>query len=238
MAAKKSKQYPYQWPDGSWHSDTWAQHVKNLQASATVNGLNPVVASGGAALGAWNAGVAAQNAVGGFPLPGGLGTAPVAVPAPTAAVGGDGAQPQPEDPFLASQRLAATNNIKLGDAESAWQQGQLQRQSGFDATGNLVTSGADYNPFSQAMQLQDSWHANKLGTTNSLAAQGQLYSGAMVNAQGAADKGYAQGYDALRTGTLGGYHGIQAGRLSNYASNTLGTGSADFTSLYKQLYGN
>jgi hypothetical protein len=29
MAAKKSKQYPYQWSDGTWHSNTQAQHEQN-----------------------------------------------------------------------------------------------------------------------------------------------------------------------------------------------------------------
>lgn len=167
---------------------------------------------------------------------------PMPVPySPVKGVGGNNPAPivptpQPEDPYLTLQRLQATNNVQLGDAESAWQQGQLQRSSGFDASGNLVTGGADFTPFSQAMQLQDAYHANQRGTTNSYAAQGQLYSGAYQNAQGIADKSYAQGYDALKTSALQGYHGIQAGRLSNYGSNAGGTGAADFQSLYKQLY--
>jgi hypothetical protein len=224
----------YKWPDGSkGHSIPWDQHIANLEAAGrSVVSMLPSVTTQTAP--PQDPSTLALNQ----PRLGSLAPAlPAAVPSPTAAAGGDGTQPQPVDPFLESQRLAATNNIQLGDAESAWQQGQLQRQSGFDATGNLVSSGADFNPFSQAMQLQDAYHANRLGNTNSYAAQGQLYSGALQNAQGAADKSYAQGYDALKTSTLGGYHGLQAGRLGNYASNTLGTGSADFASLYKQLYG-
>jgi hypothetical protein len=146
-------------------------------------------------------------------------------------------QPLPPDPGLEDARLSALRNIQLGAGESAWQQGQLQRDSGFDASGNLITAGADYNPFSQAMQLQDSWKQSKLGTTTGYAAQGQQNSGAYGRAQARNDRGYAMGYDALRTGTLAGYHGIQSGQLQTYASNALGAGSADFDSLYRRLYG-
>lgn len=145
--------------------------------------------------------------------------------------------PLPPDPYLQNSILTANRNIGLGDAESTWQQGQLQRSSGFDANGNVITSGADFNPYSQAMQLQDNWHTAQRGTTNSLASQGQLYSGAMANAQGYNDKNYAQGFDALKTQTLGGYHGIQANRLGTYASNSIGTNSAGFDSIYKSVYG-
>lgn len=30
MAAKKSRQNPYQWPDGSWHSNSYTRHQQNL----------------------------------------------------------------------------------------------------------------------------------------------------------------------------------------------------------------
>lgn len=34
MAAKKSKQFPHQWPDGTWHSIPAAQHQTNMNAGA------------------------------------------------------------------------------------------------------------------------------------------------------------------------------------------------------------
>jgi hypothetical protein len=146
-------------------------------------------------------------------------------------------QPEPFDPYLENQRITAIRNIGLGDAEAGWQQGQLQRNSGFDANGNLVTAGADFNPFSQAMLLQDEYKRGQTGTLNSYAAMGQYNSGAYGRAQGRQDRLYAQGYDALRTGTQAAYHGIQAGRLQNYASNSLGVSDADFAALRRNFYG-
>lgn len=150
---------------------------------------------------------------------------------------GPAPQPIPPDPFLENSKLTANRNIALGTGEAAWQQGQLQRSSGFDASGNLVTSGADFSPFSQAMQLQDTYKASKLGTNTSYAGQGQLYSGAYGRAQLHNDTGYARSFDALKTGAQAGYHGIQSGLLGTYANNSLGTGTQSFESLLKQLYG-
>lgn len=146
--------------------------------------------------------------------------------------------PQPFDPALEAQKTSAIRNIGLGDAEAGWQKGQLQRSSGFDSGGNLIGVGsADFNPFSQAQIFQDDYKRSVTGTNNSMAAQGQLYSGARLNAQAHNDRGYAQGYDALKTGALTGYHGIQSGQLSNYATNISGVSDADFGALRKQVYG-
>jgi hypothetical protein len=200
MAAKKSAQYPYQWPNGEWHSEPWSTHVSHQQPFAGVD-TSHIGAIQGSSLSA---------------------------PAPA---------PQPFDPNLEIQKLQAGMNVGLSGAESAWQSGQLQRSSGFDASGNLVTAGKDFNPFSQAMLLQDSYKRSKAGTNTGYAAQGQLYSGAYGRAQNRNDLNYAQGYDALRTGTLQGYHGIGAGQLQTYANNTLGLSGDQFQSLRRNVYG-
>jgi hypothetical protein len=135
------------------------------------------------------------------------------------------AQPQPPDPYLAFQTLQANQNITLGDADASYQQGELGRSSGFDATGNLIQQGsAAFSPYSQAMLLQDQFKRNQAGTQNSYAAQGQYNSGAYGRAKERDSRLYGQDYDALKTSAQQGYHGINQGRLSTYANNALGTG--------------
>lgn len=84
------------------------------------------------------------------------------------------------------------------------------QQFGYDANGNLITSGAGYNPFNQAAQLQRSYDNAKRGTTNSYAASGQLYSGALQNAQGENTYQYNKSSDALQRGASDYYHGLQS----------------------------
>jgi hypothetical protein len=156
---------------------------------------------------------------------------------PALAAPGIVAQPQPPDPYLALQTLQANQNVQLGDADAAYQQGQLGRSSGFDAAGNLIQQGsAAFSPYSQAMLLQDQFKRNQAGTANSYAAQGQYNSGAYGRAKERDSRLYGQDYDALKTSAQQGYHGINQGRLSTYANNALGTGQASFQSLYKNVY--
>lgn len=156
---------------------------------------------------------------------------------PVGAPVGPAVLPETPDPYLENAKLTAGRNIGLSDADSAWQRGQLQRSSGFDASGNLITSGADFNPFSQAMILQDEYKHSQAGTSNSYAAMGQYNSGAYGRAQAHNDTGYAQGYDALKTGTLTGYHGIDSGQLTTYANNSLGVSDEAFNALRRRIYG-
>jgi hypothetical protein len=53
--------------------------------------------------------------------------------------------------------------------------------------------GDPNDPFSRAALLQKSYENNVRGTTNNLAAQGQLYSGAHINAQAANTQNYQTG---------------------------------------------
>lgn len=221
MASKKSAQNPYQWPDGSWHSIPIEQ--EQAQAAAREQASHALMNYGRPG------GPQSPAALPGFP--GGPPAPAPAAQSPAATV------PQPTDPNLAFQQLGAGLNIGLAGAEGTWQTGQLQRSSGFDASGNLVTGGQDYNPFSQATLLQDAWKRSKLGTSTGYAAQGQQNSGAYGRAQALNDTNYAQNFDALRTGTLAGYHSIGANQLGTYASNAAGLGAGQFQSLYKNVYG-
>jgi hypothetical protein len=151
--------------------------------------------------------------------------APYVPPTPVAA--------QPYDPNLEQQRLTAGRNVALGNNEATWQ----TQNTGYDLGYNPDGTSNAANPYSQAQLLQDSYHRQQLGTTNSMAAQGQLYSGALSNAQATNDRGYSQGDAALRQQALERYHSIGATRAANYASNASGMSDAEWQALLKATYG-
>lgn len=81
---------------------------------------------------------------------------------------------------------------------------------GYDAAGHGISGGAAYNPYSQAAVLQRSYDNTKRGTTNSYAAQGQLYSGALKNAQATNAYNFNVSSDALQRGASDYYHGLDS----------------------------
>lgn len=84
-----------------------------------------------------------------------------------------------------------------------------EQNFGFDIYGNAIRPDqANYNPYSQANILQRNYDIAKRGTTNSYAAQGQLYSGALKNAQATNTYNYNRASDALQRGSLDYYHGL------------------------------
>ena len=197
------------WPDGKAHSIPYARHLQNVNAN-NPNGANlgQIVAAGG--------------------LPQAL-AAPAAAPGPAAPV----AAPQPYDPAYQASVTSANRNVALGNNEATWQTQQTGYDLGYDQNGQFNAA----NPYSQAQLLQDNYKRSQLGTTNSMAAQGQLYSGAIQNARATDDRNYSQSDAALRRQAVGAYHGIQAGQLNNYATNSVGVSDASFNSLLKSTYG-
>jgi hypothetical protein len=141
--------------------------------------------------------------------------------------------PQPVDPALESARQGAQWNVSLADSNAGFQRGETAWGTGYNADGSLNAS----NPYSQAMLLQDEYKRGQAGTNNSMAAQGQLYSGARLNAQARNDRLYAQGSAAQKDNARQTYHGIGYGQLQSYGSNALGTSSADYDALRRQVYG-
>lgn len=206
MAAKKSAQYPYQWPDGTWHSKSWtAEQIAR-------------------------AGTPPQTT---FSPP----TAPTVVGAPPKG-SANPAQPaaMPVDPNAELQRIGAGRNVALSNAEAAYQTGQASTSYGYKldpATGKYVVDAS--NPYSEAMRLQDTYKSNQLGTNNSMAAAGQLYSGARLNQQGINDRQYAQADYGLRQGFANTLHGIQFGQGQTYAANAGAVSDADFQNLLNAL---
>lgn len=140
--------------------------------------------------------------------------------------------PQPFDPALEAQKLTAGRNIALGNAESAYQTGNLNFDYGYNPDGTLNTA----NPYSRAALYQLGYENQKRGTTNSMAAQGQLYSGAIGNQRNTDARGYAINEANNRLAYQRAQHDVQSNRLGTYANNAIGVGSGDFDSLLKATY--
>jgi hypothetical protein len=83
--------------------------------------------------------------------------------------------------------------------------------------------------------LQESYNRAKLGTTNGLAAQGQLYSGAMTNAQNENDHQYSIQNDALQRAYRLRQHSVNYGQAQNYANNAIGVSDQGFAALLRSL---
>jgi hypothetical protein len=201
----------YTWPDGSkGHSISWDVHQGNLRKRAYDKSKG--------------------NTFGSSFAPASPGS-PAAAANPAAV--GPVVTPQPFDPAFEAQKLSATWSTQLADSESGYQKGETAWGTGYNADGSLNTS----NPYSQAMLLQDSYKRGVTGTNNSMAAAGQLYSGARLNAQAHNDRVYAEGSSALKDQARQSYHGIDYGRLSTYGQNSLGVNDADYQSLRRAVYG-
>jgi hypothetical protein len=71
---------------------------------------------------------------------------------------------------------------------------------------------------------------------NSMAARGQLYSGAYGTAQNLNDTNYARGEAGNRLAYQRAMHGIQSGLLGTYANAGTGVSDADFAALLKSTY--
>ena len=75
------------------------------------------------------------------------------------------------------------------EAEVTAQEANVKQDYGFDDASN---------PFNRAAMLQRSYTESRTRATNSYASQGQLYSGALQNAQDQNRFGYDKGHDSLR----------------------------------------
>lgn len=213
MATAKSAQNPYQWPDGSWHSIPAAQHQAD-QASAPVNGWNPQ----------W----LLANAPTGTVIPGaGTATGPPAT----------GTTPQPYDPSTDEAAITGGRNIALGNADAAYQQDNLNFDYGYrvdPTTGQLVADAS--NPYSRAAMYQLAHDNSARGNTNSFAAQGQLYSGALTNAQSLNDQALTRNDAANKLAYQRATHGVQTGQLTTAANAGTAVSGTDFNALLKATY--
>lgn len=107
----------------------------------------------------------------------------------------------------------ASQNIKtVGHAQGYhdYQVGSGAQNFGYDQYGRLIdtSNNPNYNPYSQANILQRNYDNTKRGTVNNYAAQGQLYSGALKNAQADNAYNYNVADDRLKRGASDYYRGI------------------------------
>src|SRR4051812_2620350 len=102
---------------------------------------------------------------------------------------------------------AVTNANTHAAAERDYQYHNIGQQTGYDSSGNLITSGGDLNPYAQAALLKRNYDASVRGTTNNYASQGQLYSGAIQNAQNTNAFNYGASSDQLQRSAASQYHG-------------------------------
>lgn len=134
--------------------------------------------------------------------------APTAAPPPAVAPQG-----LPVDPFYDAAAGNANRNLSTTLAGLQYQRGQLGSTYGFgtDASGNVFDDPS--NPYSRAAVMKKSYDDRKLGTTTSMAAQGQLYSGALQNAQNENARQNDMGRDSLIRQFMAAQQQIRQGEL-------------------------
>jgi hypothetical protein len=117
------------------------------------------------------------------------------------AVGGAAKPPAPAglpvDPFYDAAVGGANRNFAAELAQAQYQRGQLGQAYGLgvDPTGNVFEDVS--NPYSRAATLQQLYDQSKRGSSTSMAAQGQLYSGAFQNAQNDLAQSHGRSRDAM-----------------------------------------
>lgn len=145
--------------------------------------------------------------------------APAAPPAPAPLT----PQPLPVDPIYTNDVGWLNTNYDQTIAGVGFDRTQLGQTYGFDQYGNLDPS----NPYSVAANLQRRYQQGQSGTTNSMASQGQLYSGAL---QGNLDEGtfqYSRSYDDARRQAMTGYQRLTEREQQAGFDKNRGIGEAD-----------
>lgn len=139
--------------------------------------------------------------------PGGLMAAAPAITAAAQAV-------MPVNPQFGADVNAASRNLDTTLQQNQAARGQLGSSYGFgvDAAGNAIDDHT--NPWSKAAALQTSYDNSVRGTTNSYASRGQLYSGAIQNAQDWNARQNLQSRDVLIREFMGARQSLDSSDLS------------------------
>lgn len=128
---------------------------------------------------------------------------PAVAPKPTTMAAGGGVNTDTSayvaaiNPSFGADINAAQLNLSTMLQRNQQLRSQLGSEYGFgvDASGNVVNDPS--NPFSKAAALQTSYDVSQRATTNSMAARGQLYSGALQRGQDWNTTQNQKGRDAL-----------------------------------------
>jgi hypothetical protein len=104
-------------------------------------------------------------------------------------------QPHPIDPIHTGQSALIEKQRQDLLTQLPYQQNQLASEYGF-LPGSMTVD--PNNPYSRASLLQRSYQQGQAGTTNSMAARGQLYSGATQRGLDEGTFNYSRNTDALQ----------------------------------------
>lgn len=143
--------------------------------------------------------------------------------------------PAPPDPAYQAQIAALARQRDSTLSDLSGQQSRSLLDYGYNASYDQAggVSGLSFdpsNPFSRAALLQKSYQQNKSGTLNSMAARGQLYAGALQQAQDVNDTNYQQSNDSLQKQLIASLAGIQAAKTKAGTDYEFGSGQALGTS--------
>lgn len=147
---------------------------------------------------------------------------PVKGSLPTAGPSTPRSQPPgpPLDPLYTEQLGLNQRGLDTAMAGIGYGRTQIGQEYGYDPSGNLNPS----NPFSRAALLQRSYQQGQAGTTTTMAAGGQLYSGAHQRNLDEGTHRYAASEDALKRAAAQAYQGLterEAQALSEYEQGNL-----------------
>lgn len=153
-------------------------------------------------------------------------------------------------PSATASKVLGTNSL---DSDPLYQTAQAQQQraqSGADATAlyqtNQINANYGYspdgsidlnNPYSQAALMRDTFLQSRQGNTTSYAAQGQLYSGALQNAQDESTRQYNIGGDQLAKNRQSALDQVTATKAGTYSTAQTNSENALADALLRRLQG-
>lgn len=140
-----------------------------------------------------------------------------------------GPQALPVDPFYDAATGQAQRNLALTQQGLAYQRGQLGSTFGLGVSALGVVIDDVSNPYSRAAALQESYDRSRQSNTTGMAARGQLYSGALQNAQNESAHQFDKDRDALIRQFMGAQQAIQQGELEaqNSYQGTMGQAASE-----------
>jgi hypothetical protein len=131
------------------------------------------------------------------------------------------------DELVAGQQ----RNVGYADAQATYDRGRIQRDYGYDATGAVDPS----NPYSRAALLDRHFKETTMGNTNSFASQGQLYSGALQDAQNASTFNYLGDSNNLKNQYSDAINQTGLNQLGAYANAGSAVSSDQIRAILKAL---
>lgn len=129
----------------------------------------------------------------------------------------------PPDPIYQSDVGLAGYGYQNNLAGINYDRTDLAQTTGFNAEGGLDPT----NPFSIAANITRRYQQQQAGTTNSMAAAGQLYSGALNRARGEDYYQYQRSYDSARRSASRGFQDLKEREGSAYFNYATGLNQAN-----------